>query len=274
MTYWYLTGLLAALGFSFGFYLVKPAGGAANHDRDFLEAFNWMDGKWYKQIATAGYDYDPDARSNVAFFPVYPLLARGLIAATGIRAEVALLIVSNVSLLAALAMLMLYVRARWPDAPSDLAECIVLAAALFPTGCFFRLAYSESTCLLLTVLAMYAMLRRWPLWSIALSVGLATAARPVGVALLAPFAIHIFRRGCHRHQSEAPARSGCPSAATEIGATEQPERSGDATAARKTPGARGPRWRFGFACVRLALYLPLACWGLINFMAYQHHAFN
>lgn len=236
-TCWYLTGLVAALGFSLGFYLIKPAHPGIAANRDFLDAFTWMDGKWYKQIATEGYHYDPDARSNIAFFPVYPLLARAVMAATGLPAEAALLVVSNASFLVALALLFLYVRDRpsvygerlgAPPAGDGLADWTVLAAALCPTGCFFRLAYSESTFLLLAVLAMYAMLRRWPPWMVALIVGLATAARPVGIALLAPFAIHLSRRFAGR----------------------------------------------GAASARFVFYLPLACWGLLAFLAYQGWEFG
>ncbi|HUY93554.1 MAG TPA: hypothetical protein VMV10_32805 [Pirellulales bacterium] len=173
--------------------------------------------------------------------------------ATGLRPETALLIVSNASFLAALAVLALYVRSRAADRlahppahsqrplppgdeaktdlrkppPAEIADWAVLAASLFPTGCFFRLTYSESTFLLAALLAMYSMTRRWPLWASALIVGLATATRPVGVAMLAPLAIHIFRRFALRG-----------------------------------------------AALRLALYLPLACWGLAAFMAYQYRAFG
>ncbi|HET6880344.1 MAG TPA: hypothetical protein VFI31_09325 [Pirellulales bacterium] len=246
---WYLTGLLAGGGFCFGFYLVRPAPGIIPEHREFLDAVNWMDGKWYKQIATEGYDYDPKARSNVAFFPVYPLLSRAVMAVTGLPAETALLIVSNVSFLAALGVLALYVRGRAPaagaagsvasvrdachrEAATDQsilrgatcgpADCVLLAATIFPIGCFFRLAYSESTFLFLSVLAMFAMQRHWSPWFIALLVGLGTATRPVGVALVAPFAIYLFRT----------------------------------------------------ACISSFVYLPFACWGLLTFMAYQRYAFG
>ncbi|MGH7139781.1 MAG: hypothetical protein ACREHD_28910, partial [Pirellulales bacterium] len=195
LTCWYLSGLLVALAFSFGFYFLKPAlyGRVAPHD--ILDAFTWMDGRWYKQIAVEGYHFDPNGRSNIAFFPTFPLLARAVMVATGVRVEAALLVVAHLSFLAALTALAAYVRSRrQPDAPRT-ADWVVLSAALFPTGCFFRLAYSESTCLfLLVLLAMYAIERYWPLWLIAVIIGFATATRAVGVALLLPFAIHIFRR--------------------------------------------------------------------------------
>ncbi|MGH7134259.1 MAG: hypothetical protein ACREHD_00880, partial [Pirellulales bacterium] len=177
--------------------------------RDWLQVFNWEGGGLYNQITTRGYLYRADSQSNVAFFPAYPLVSRAVMAITGVRAEAALLIVSNLSFLAALAMLAFYVRDRYPDGPAHLAGYTLLAAALFPTGCFFRLAYSESTFLLLTALGMYAMLRRWPLWAVAVVVGLATASRPIGIALLPALAIHILRRSgtvgwaerCESHQA-------------------------------------------------------------------------
>lgn len=243
-TYWYFTGLLVAMGFSLGLYLLRPDP-EINLDRsDWLNVFTWMDGKWYKQIAVEGYHYDAARRSNVAFFPVYPLLARVLMAPSGLRPEVALLIVSNLSLLAALALLGVYVRERHPTAPAELSDYVVLSAALLPTGCFLRLAYSESTCLLLMLLAMRAMLRRWPLWLIAVTVGLATAACPVGVALLAPFAIHICSRDAHGTQAAPRFRDLAP----------------------RLFAIRNVR--------RLAIYLPLAAWGLISFLAYEAYAFG
>ncbi len=275
LTYWYLTGIIAALGFSLGFYLLRPGAPAGTQTRDWLGAFNWEDGNWYRQIAAEGYTYRPRGRSNVAFFPVYPLLGRALIAATGIRAEAALLIVSNLSLLAVLAMLGFYARDRYHDGPDELADYALLAAALFPTGCFFRLAYTESTFLLVAILAMYAMLRRWPLWGIAFIVGAATATRPVGVALLAPLGIHVWRRTFATHQPEASARK--PLATAQL----QPATpsSDEAASAEARPGRPPPRrWfarrRFGLFGARLSMYLPLACWGLALFIVYQHRAFG
>jgi hypothetical protein len=99
---------------------------------------------------------------------------------------------------------------------------------LFPTTFYFRMAYSESLFLLFCLLAMYGMIKSWnPLW-IALVAGAATATRPVGIALLAPFALHVFER----------------------------------------PGTR----RRAFA--QLAVLAPIACWGLLTYMAYQWIRFD
>jgi hypothetical protein len=56
------------------------------------------------------------------------------------------------------------------------------------------MAYTESLFLFLTLSAFLGMLRRWPLLLIAIMVGLATATRPVGLALLVPFALHLWVR--------------------------------------------------------------------------------
>lgn len=244
VTYWYLTGVLVAVGFSFGFYFARLSSANVPQTRDPLDALAWMDGGWYKRIVTDGYQYDRAGQSNIAFFPAYPLLGRAVMIATDLRAEIALSIASNLSWLGALAVLAFYVRARFPEAPTELADYTLLAAALTPAGCFFRLNYSESTFLLFSVLALFAMARRWPLWGVSLIVGLATAVRPVGVALLIPLAIHIVR---------APGTVGAPG----------------------TTGAS--RWAMPTlraVAVRLALYLPLACWGVAAFMAYQYRVFG
>lgn len=272
-TYWYVTGLIAAIGFSFGYYLVRPGSPSGGQTRDWLAAFNWEDGGWYSQIAADGYKYQSRRRSNVAFFPAYPLLGRALAAVTGLRAEAALLIVSNLSLFGALTILAFYVRDRYPEEGDELRDCVLLAAALFPTGCFFRLAYSESTFLLVAVLAMYAMLRRWPLWATAAIVGAATATRPVGLALLAPFAIHIWRRSLAEHETKAFPTDP-------VGQSQRTSAAGGeaVSAAICRAGEQAGRWsrrrRFSLFCARLVLYLPLACWGVGLFMAYQYRSFG
>jgi len=123
-------------------------------------------------------------------------------AATGLPIEAALLLVSNLSLLGAFVLLACYVRrptagnSAQPTAgntsPCRLADYTLVAMGLFPTGCFFRMGYTEATFLLLGVAAMYGIQRRWPLPAVALIVGLATAMRAAGIALLAPLAIHIW----------------------------------------------------------------------------------
>lgn len=269
-TSWFITELLAAMAFSFGFCFVKLAPLGVRAERDWVDALDWMDGRSYAQIATNGYDYDPAVRSGVAFYPVYPLLGRGVVKLTTLRPETALVLISNLSLLATMAMLFCYVRARFPEAPRRLADFSVLTVALAPTGCFFRLAYSESTFMFLVVVAMYAMLRRWPLWTIALIVGLAGATRPVGVALLAPFAVHLYKVDTRRRSAdvnrEVEVMRGPMTTRRAIELTIRAN-SGPSEISQST-------WRSMLARCHLGLYLILACWGLAGFLAYQAWEFG
>jgi hypothetical protein len=168
--------------------------------RDALHAFANWDGEWYERIVTSGYFYDPARPSSVAFFPAYPLLARGLVSVTGIRSALALVIVAHASLIAAFVLTLAYVRRRYPEGCPDLRQYVLLSLGLFPTALFFRMAYSESLFVFLSVLCLYGMERRWPLVALALLIGVATAARPVGVALLPPFVLHVWHRSASGRQ--------------------------------------------------------------------------
>ena len=94
-------------------------------------------------------------RSNIAFFPVYPMLMRytgRLFGRASSNMYVAAIVVAWVSFV--LAMIVLYYLAAL-DLPRRRAERAVLLTATFPFAFFFGVAYSESTFLLFTVLAFY-----------------------------------------------------------------------------------------------------------------------
>jgi len=190
---YYLTGLIAVLGVLVGHHYLKPAPHPAGPRGDLLDAFAYWDGRWYVAILQHGYTYQPGQPSNVAFFPAFPLLGRAAADITGLRPEVALLLVSHLCLAAACVVLAAYAHRRYgsghPAAPYAL-----LAFGLFPTTFFFRMAYSESLFLLAALLALYGMERRWPPVVIAALIGLTTGTRAVGVALLSPLLLHLRRR--------------------------------------------------------------------------------
>src|SRR5207253_861425 len=58
---------------------------------------------------------------------------------------------------------------------------------------FFRMAYSEGLFLLGCLAALTALQRRWPWWVCAVLIGLTTATRPTGVALLLPMTWQLWR---------------------------------------------------------------------------------
>lgn len=235
---WSATSSLAVVGVVFGNEFVK-----SKTRWNLLDEFARRDGQHYKQIVERGYEYHVGRQSVVAFFPAYPLLARALAWLTGLNSVWAMLVVSNLSLLAAFALMEIYLQGHSASdglVHSDLAEnanprqsldagtFALLAMGVFPTAVFFRMAYSESMFLCVCILCMLGIRRGWPLPAIALLVGLATAVRPVGVALVLPMAWHVARRSDSK-----------------------------ASIVR-----------------RLAYSIPLGCWGLIAYMAFQYARFG
>lgn len=69
----------------------------------------------------------------------------------------------------------------------------ILCIALFPTTFWMHMSYSESTFLFFLLLAMYGMVCEWRAWFIALVVGLTTAVRPVGIALVPAFVLYLWK---------------------------------------------------------------------------------
>lgn len=193
--YYYSTSLVVVIGVSLGYHFVTFAAHGLSKRQPLLNHFANWDGEWYTRIAAEGYDYDPDTNSSIAFFPVYPLLGRWLaqLIAPG-NHPFALLIVAHAALAGIFILMLAYVEARFPSGPHNLAQFTVLALGLFPTSCFFRMAYTESLFIFLALLALYGIERRWPLPVLGVIVGLATATRFTGLALIAPLALHIWHR--------------------------------------------------------------------------------
>jgi predicted membrane-bound dolichyl-phosphate-mannose-protein mannosyltransferase len=146
------------------------------------DTFARFDSGWYEGIARDGYAYAEGGRSNIAYFPVYPMLMRHVGRLFG-RHHAAFylggLVVSWTSFV--LAMVALYYLARL-DLPRRQAERAVLLTAIFPFAFFFGVIYSESTFLLFTVLAFYLFrVRRWVPAGVAASIAIAT--RVTGVLM-------------------------------------------------------------------------------------------
>ena len=181
----------------------------------------------YISLVTNGYAYDPAGRSEVAFFPAYPLLGRAVVA-LGVPPAVALLVVANACFLVALILLASYTRARWPDSTPGQRFGVVALFALWPMGLFYHMPYAEPLFVACSLAVLLGMARGWPLATLALFAGLTTAVRPVGVALTLALLAHAWRR----------------------------------------PGGRGAK------LTRVVTLAPLACWGLLAYMAYQYEEFG
>lgn len=138
--------------------------------------------EWYFKIATEGYRYDgdPTLPQNIVFYPLYPLLARGLAAISGLAASDALLVVSNTAGLLAIVLLFKLVREEFGD---QLALATTALLSFFPTSILLSAAYTEPLELLLIVWFFLALNRRHYLPA-ALLAGFAVAERSTGIVLL------------------------------------------------------------------------------------------
>lgn len=135
----------------------------------FWDTLARWDSGWYVGIARDGYAYVPGGRSNLAFFPAYPLAMRavgGLLGGETPHYFFGGVVVSWLAF--AGAMVMLWKLARL-DLSAEDADRAVLYAAVFPFAFFFGLAYSESLYLLLMVSAFYAV--RTGHWLLAAAAG-------------------------------------------------------------------------------------------------------
>lgn len=155
--------------------------------------WNQWDTKYYVTIATQGYVN----RQTMAFFPLYPLLLRGVMFATK-SPILAGMVVSN---LAELVMFTVLYRLVEEDFGKQRAFYTVLFFGVFPSAFFFSGVYTESLFLCLSILCFYNL--RHGRWFLAgLSACFAGLTRPDGVYLLLPFCYEYFSRIWVREQLE------------------------------------------------------------------------
>lgn len=148
------------------------------------DLFVGWDSGWYRSIAQAGYEYKPDgAEHNVAFFPLYPLSVRALMAVSPLDFAKAGMLVNNAAFLAAVVVFHRYVT-RGHGA--RVAAWATATLCFYPYSLFGSVAYAEGLLLLLIVLALSAFEagRYKSAW---LFGGLATAAKIVAAPLIPAF---------------------------------------------------------------------------------------
>jgi Gpi18-like mannosyltransferase len=156
-----------------------------------LGVFDAWDSVHYRSIATFGYEYINDGKGhNIAFFPLFPLIVRGVMS-LGLPFEVAGELVNNVAFLAALYCMYFWVKeynglqeARWSTAV--LAWC--------PPTLFTAVIYTEGLYLFLSSSALRAFEEEQYGWA-ALCGAMATATRPTGIALIPAFLITAWKEG-------------------------------------------------------------------------------
>ncbi len=147
-----------------------------------ITAWENADALRYLKIASIGYDVDD---GSGAFFPLYPLLVRGVGVLAGGHWLLGAYVVSNVALVVGLVLLYRLTALEFSD---SLARKAVLYLCVFPTGFFLFAPYSESLFLALSVGALYA--ARTRRWAPAALLGLLAAlTRSPGVLIALPLAV-------------------------------------------------------------------------------------
>lgn len=147
------------------------------------QALRDWDGNWYLEAAN-GYDYpvvtaDPIGTSDIAFFPVFPVLIRSVTAVTGLTPYTAGIVVTAVFGLLAIVAIWLLMNAV---GGRDLADRTAWLVAFFPGSIALTLIYSEGVMLTAVALCLLALLqRRWVLAGLLGAV--ASASRPNGIAI-------------------------------------------------------------------------------------------
>ena len=143
-----------------------------------VSAFANFDGIHYLLIAKQGY-----SQWEQAFFPLFPLLIRGVFLIVP-HYLVAALFVSHVSLLTGLIFFQKLLRewgikTMWP----------IFFLLSFPTAFFFGVVYTEGLFFMLFVLSLY-FLHKKNYWLAGLCAGLSSATRLIGIFLIIPFFFH------------------------------------------------------------------------------------
>ena len=140
------------------------------------------DSEWYFKIATEGYRFtdDPTIEQTIVFYPLYPMLARGLAAISGLTPSDALLLVANVAGFSAVVVLFKLVREEFGD---RLALTTTALLSFFPTSVLLSAGYTEPLELLFIVLFFLALKRKHYVLA-AVFAGLAVADRSTGIVLL------------------------------------------------------------------------------------------
>jgi Gpi18-like mannosyltransferase len=187
--------VLMGVFFSTQFVPQKP-GDFWNSTPKWYRFFLRYDSGWYLTIAGTGYSYNGDimTQQSVVFYPLYPLLARGLHYVFGMDLNLAVLLVANLSAVIAIVLLYRLVSLQYDKA---VALYTVALISLFPTSFFFSAGYTESLTFLLIVLTFLSINSKRFLLA-ACCAGLASASRATGVLLLLPLLWELWRNSPQR----------------------------------------------------------------------------
>jgi hypothetical protein len=156
-----------------------------------LEGLCRWDAGWFLEIASRGYWLEPGQQSPVAFYPLYPLLIRALTPIVDGRYYVAGVLITMASGFGAVLLVNRWMRERIDPRAARLSICVLL---LYPFSLFlFGAMYSDALFIVCAVAAFTCLERNRP-WLAGLFGAAATAARPVGLAVVVGLAVRAAER--------------------------------------------------------------------------------
>ena len=176
----FVASRIALLFVSYFGLVISPSLFEPGGPRGFIQQYPALDGfcRWdwgmYERLASTGYWDD----GSVTFFPLYPLLVRGLSAATGLHLHFSLLVVSNVASLASFCVIY-RVFVRLEDEAA--AKWGLAVFASYPFAFFQAAALPESLLTLTTALGILFALRGEHLRA-GIAVAAAVLTRQLGLA--------------------------------------------------------------------------------------------
>jgi hypothetical protein len=168
-----------------------------------LDGWFQFDAGWYYDIAAHGYSYVPGQQSSIAFFPTYPMAVRALGALLG-DYQVAGSVIGITSGAGAVLLFGVWVWRRLPRAGALTAIAMVM---VYPYAFFLYGAMYADSLFLLTALGAFLLLERRMYWLAGLVGALATAGRPVGIAVTIGLVVRMLElRAQDRARGSAPGR--------------------------------------------------------------------
>ena len=196
-----ISRLLVALVCAVGFWIQQKTL-SGFFDALWNNLFPW-DAWHYIDIIENGYVASGEAQLFIVFFPFYPMVCRCLTLMTGIPATTAALLVSNAALVGCGAVMY---RLAEMDGGPILGRRAMLLLMFCPMAYFFSISYSESSFLLVTLLAVWFARRRR--FGLAVLFGaLASGARLLGMTTAIPIFWELLR-DCRERHGEAAVTPG------------------------------------------------------------------
>jgi hypothetical protein len=174
----------------------RPAGERSG----WLAAWSRFDSGWYREIALHGYFFQPGKQSPVAFFPTYPLLMRLGGAVGHVDVDVAGVILTLIGGLASVVLFTTWCHGRLSRGATATAVGLLL---LYPYSLYLYGAVYADAVFVACAVGAFVLLERGHPWLAGLVGALATAGRPVGVAVVIGLAIRALELAGQRSAQES-----------------------------------------------------------------------